>query len=224
MNISVGYSNRILTDQERIEFTVTADKTVQKFAESIDGMHNIMENLPQSEPPQFCQIMNILSSVSTFICYSYADCIVLTKYFLNTQIPYEKSFMRGKLKVQLNESFKKLYGFNEKAYKDSYCSKLQKIMDIFPGFKKDFENILSDLENISKQDSWWKDVRNAEVHIDIVKLYESRHEEINESKVVMETKRLIDFFLRFNDLMTRMIRAYITHIQKHLKTENINTM
>ena len=30
-------------------------------------------------------------------------------------------------------------------------------------------------------------MRDAEVHIDIFKLYELRHEEINESKIVMET-------------------------------------
>ena len=87
-------------------------------------------------------------------------------------------------KVQLNESFKKLYGFNKKAYKDSYCAQLENIITMFPGFKSEFDELLLDLELIWK-DSWWKDERDAEVHIDAAKLYELRHEEINESKVVM---------------------------------------
>lgn len=131
----------------------------------------------------------------------------------STYTPYEKSFFRGKLQVQLNESFKKLYGFTELAHKTSYCSKLEEIISLFPNFKNEFKHLLSDLEEISKQDSWWKDVRNAEVHIDIPTLYESRHEEINESKVVMETMRLINFFDRFNNLTSRMIPAYMHSVK-----------
>ena len=95
---------------------------------------------------------------------------------------------------------------------------------MFPGFKLEFEHILSDLDDISQQDSWWKDVRNAEVHIDIPMLYESRHEEINESKEVMETMRLVDFFLRFNNLIARMNQAYINHLWRNLKTEDKYTV
>lgn len=46
---------------------------------------------------------------------------------------------------------------------------------MFPGFRKEFDELLSDLEQISKDP---KDVRDAEVHIDISKLYELRHEKI----------------------------------------------
>ena len=77
---------------------------------------------------------------------------------------------------------------------------------MFPGFKSEFNELLSDLEQISK-DSWLKDERNAEVHIDAVRLYELRHEEINESKVVMETSQLIACFNRFNSLMRNLSKA-----------------
>lgn len=70
-------------------------------------------------------------------------------------------------KRELNEGFKKLYGFNPNAHKESYCSKLEGIMHMFPGFKTEFASIKSKLDEISKSDSWWKDIRNAEVHIDI---------------------------------------------------------
>ena len=88
---------------------------------------------------------------------------------------------------------------------------------MFPGFKTEFDKTLADLDQISKRDSWWKEVRNAEVHIDIPPLYESRHEEINESKVVMETMELIDFFIKFNDLIARMGNALINHMWKNLR-------
>ena len=220
METTPEYNNYILTEQERRQLTIIADETVQTFAESIDGMHQVMQEFPPSQNQEFNHIMDTMNDVSTFISYSFGDCIVLAKYFINTQIPYEKSFLRGKLKVQLNASFKRLYGFNEKAHKDSHCGKLQEIIHMFPGFKKEFELILSNLDYLSKQNSWWKDVRNAEVHIDIPMLYESRHEEINESKEVMETMRLVDFFLRFNNLIARMNQAYINFMWEHLKSED----
>lgn len=130
----------------------------------------------------------------------------------------KKSFVRGKLKVQLNESFKRLYGF-KKGYKYSYCAQLESIVTMFPGFRREFDELLSDLEQISK-DSWWKDVRDAEVHIDIFKLYELRHEEINESKIVMETWQLIDLFNHINRFICRLHRVYLNYITAQFIKEN----
>ena len=126
-------------------------------------------------------------------------------------------------KVQLNESFKKLYGFNKKAYKDSDCAQLENIITMFPGFKSEFDELLLDLELIWK-DSWWKDERDAEVHIDAAKLYELRHEEINESKVVMEAVRLTDLFNRFNHYTAEMHRTRLNHmIAGYVKEKGICT-
>ena len=80
--------------------------------------------------------------------------------------------------------------------------------------------ILEDLEEISKRDSWWKEVRSAEVHLDLPILYESRHKEINESQVVMETMRLIPFFIRFNELLTRMGDVHLAYMFEHLSNED----
>lgn len=99
----------------------------------------------------------------------------MNKSFVRATHPYEKSFLRGKLKVQLNESFKKLYGFNG-VYKGSYCAKLEMIITkFFPEYKKPFDELLSDFEQISKE-PWWKEERNTEVHIEAAKLYALRHE------------------------------------------------
>lgn len=56
--------------------------------------------------------------------------------------------------------------------------------------------------------------------IDLPILYESRHEEINESQVVMETMRLIPFFIRFNALLPRMNLAHMNYMFEHLSDED----
>ena len=155
-------------------------------------------------------------SVCLFLSYAFADCVVLTKLFVNTSVAYEKSLLRGKLKVHLNECFKKLYGFTNQSKKVSYAAKLKEVMPHFHGPDREFARILDDLEEISKRDSWWKEVRCAEVHMDVPILYESRHEEINESQVVMETMRLIPFINRFNALLARMNHAHVIYMFDHL--------
>ena len=97
---------------------------------------------------------------------------------------------------------------------------MQEIIPQFHGPDREFAGILTDLEEISKRDSWWKEIRSAEVHLDLPILYESRHEEINESQVVMETMRLIPFFNRFNDLVSRMNQAHINYMFEHLSDKD----
>ena len=90
---------------------------------------------------------------------------------------------------------------------------------MFPGFRREFDELLSDLEQIWK-DPWWKDVRDAEVHIDISKLYELRHEEINESKIVMETWQLIELFNHINRFICRLHRVYLNYMAAQFIKEN----
>lgn len=211
MNRELNYNNKILSEQERIEFCKKSDEFINQFSEFIEEIHQLAKEVPKSENTDFDKIVKISSSIGTFIGYTFCDCIVLTKLFVMATNSYEKSFLRGKLKVQLNEGFKKLYGYNKKKYKDSYCAQLENIITYFPGFKAEFGKLSSDLEQISKN-PWWKEERNTEVHIDATKLYELRHEEINESKVAMEASILTDLFNRFNNLIARMLRALLDHI------------
>lgn len=205
----VRYNNKILSPQERVEFCKMADATIKDFSDSIEGMHQCMEEIRSSPDSDFNKVLRIFIEVSSFIGFSFCDCVVLTKSFIMASNSYEKSFFRGKLQVQLNESFKKLYGFAEKNRKDSYSSKLGEIMFMFPGFQTEYIDIMSDLCCIATLDSWWRETRNIEVHIDADRLYASRHKPINESKVVMEAYQLINLFTCFNRLMARMNRAYI---------------
>ena len=90
---------------------------------------------------------------------------------------------------------------------------------MFPGFKSEFDELLSDLEQISKN-SWWKNERDAEVHINATKLYKLRHEEINESKIAMETVQLTDLFNRFNHLISEVHRTLLNHMVVRYVKEN----
>lgn len=215
------YNNRILSAQERDEYCKVSDGFIKEFSDSIDGIYQLAKEISTSENSDFKRITDTTVNISIFTGYSFCDCIVLMKLFIRATNPYEKSMLRGKLKVQLNEGFKKLYGFTEKGYKDSYCAQLEDIMPMFPGFRNEFDELLSDLIQISKN-PWWKDERNAEVHIDAVRLYELRHEEINESRVAMETMQLIMLFNRFNHLITRMHRSLLDYmVARYVKEKGI---
>lgn len=209
------YNNKILSQEERVKFNDLADEMIATFSESIDGMYKISKEYTDMNNVQN-KVSKIMCDVSVFVSYAFADCVVLTKLFVNTSVAYEKSLLRGKLKVHLNECFKKLYGYTNQSKKVSYAAKLKEIMPHFHGPDREFARILDDLEEISKRDSWWKEVRCAEVHMDVPFLYESRHEEINESQVVMETMRLIPFINRFNALLARMNHAHMIYMFDHL--------
>ena len=218
MSSDIQY-NKVLSEEERAKFNLLADETIVTFAESIDGMYELGKSYQDMNNIHH-KVSKIMCDVSVFVSYAFADCIVLTKLFMNTHDIYEKSLLRGKLKVHMNESFKKLYGFTEKARKESYTAKLQEIIPHFHGPDREFARILTDLEEISKRDSWWKEIRSAEVHLNLPILYESRHEEISESQVVMETMRLIPFFNRFNVLVSRMNQVHINYMFEHLSDKD----
>lgn len=213
----VYYNNRVLSLQERVEYSRMADETIDNFSISINGLYQCkkeIELLPNSESNR---ISRIIIEVGFFIAFSFCDCVVLTKSFIMASNPYEKSFFRGKLKVQLNESFKKLYGFTEKSHSSSYSVKLETIMPYFPVFRDEYDDIMHDLKDIEKCDSWWKETRDIEVHIDVEQLYVSRNKTINESKVVMEAQRLIILYNRMSRLMVHMNREYIVCMMRHVK-------
>ena len=208
------YNNRVLTAEEREEYCRKADEYINMYSEFIEEEFQLAKEATKvSGNMDFTEINKVMFEISTFTTYAFCDCIVLDKLFVRATNPYEKSFLRGKWKVHLNESFKKLYGFNENGYKDSYCAKLEQIVNrFFPGFKEEFRKLMSDFEQLSK-DSWWKDERNAEVHIDAAKLYKLRHEEINESKVVMEAGQLTSLIHGLDLFTKKLYGAYFMYMK-----------
>lgn len=219
MDLNIYYNNKVLSAQEREEFRIRAEETIEIFTESIDGFCELYQEYKPSQNKVHDKITKTVLDVGIFTCYTYCDCTVLLKHFILSTDLYEKRLFRGKLKVLLNEGFKSLYGFNDKQRKKSYYIKLGEIMNYFPGFQSEYDSILLKLKQLSEQSTWWKDERNTEVHLDMSQLYKSRHEEINESKVAMEAHLLIDLLVQINRLMGRMHQAYIDYMMMHLKIE-----
>lgn len=207
------YNNRVLTAEEREAYCRKADEYINMYSGFIEEVFQLSkEAAAVSDNSESAEINKAMLEISAFTLYAFCDCIVWNKLFVRATNPYEKSFLRGKWKIHLNESFKKLYGFKS-GYKDSYCSKLEQIINrFFPGFKGKFYELMSDFEQIS-QDSWWKEERNAEVHVDATKLYALRHEEINESKVIMEAGQLTSLIHRLDVFTRDLYGVYLNHIK-----------
>jgi hypothetical protein len=133
------------------------------------------------------------------------DSMVLGKYFILANKDYDRRLMRGKLKVILNEGFKKLYGFNENNKGNSEWKKLASVLMFFPEEINQQYNYLSSLlEEHSKSSSWWKDERDVETHLEADTLYDSRCEDIIESKVMMESLKLYKALLAVNKFLFNM--------------------
>ena len=217
--MNIHYNNKVLSDREREEFKIMSEETIREFSESIEGFYELSQNFQSSQNKEHDKITKTILDVGIFTSYTFCDCVTLLKHFVLSSNSYDKSLFRGKLKILLNEGFKNLYGFNDKQQKKSYYIKLGEIIKYFPGFQSEYNSILLDLKHLSEQSSWWKDERNIEVHLDMSQLYKTRHEEINESKVAMESHLLIDLLVQINRLMGRMHQAYLNHMMMHLKIE-----
>ena len=217
--MNVYYNNKVLSDREREEFKIMSEETIREFSESIEGFYELSQIFQSSQNKEHDKITKTILDVGIFTSYTFCDCVTLIKHFVLSSNSYDKSLFRGKLNILLNEGFKNLYGFNDKQQKKSYYIKLGEIIKYFPGFQSEYNSILLDLKHLSEQSSWWKDERNIEVHLDMSQLYKTRHEEINESKVAMESHLLIDLLVQINRLMGRMHQAYLNHMMMHLKIE-----
>ena len=216
--MNVTYNNKVLSAQEREEFRMMSEETIQDFAESIEHYYASSQMLNHHNNIHD-KITKTTLDVGLFTSYTFCDCVILLKYFTLSSNSYEKSLFRGKLKVLLNEGFKKLYGFNDKQRKESYYIKLGEIIKHFPGLQFEYDSILTHLKQLSEQSTWWKDERNSEVHLDMNQLYKKRHEEINESKVAMESNQILKLCNQINYLLLLMTGAHVKYMEKHLKMD-----
>jgi hypothetical protein len=219
MDLNIYYNNKVLSAQEREGFRIISEETIRDFSESIEGFYELSQEFKPSPNKDHDKITKTVLDVGIFTSCTFCDCVALLKHFVLSSNAYDKSLFRGKLKVLLNEGFKSLYGFNDKQRKRSYYIKLGEIMNYFPGFQLEYDSILLKLKQLSEQSTWWKDERNTEVHLDMSQLYKTRHEEINESKVAMESQLLMGLLVQINKLMGRMHQAYIDYMVMHLKIE-----
>ncbi len=217
---SIEYNGRILNEEEKKEFVKVIDETVSIFT---SGLPLLTEELKRTEDlkDDYHNICRVVYSVSLFVVMTMCDCMVAGKYFILADTDYDRRFMRGKMKVILNEGFKKLYGYNEINKKKAEWFKLRDLMRFFPEIiKRQYFDLTYQLENQSKISSWWKDERDYETHIDSEKLYDSRMEIIEESKEMMETLRLYDALFAVNSYLTNVhacLRNYL--VEKYRRGE-----
>ena len=209
---NVEYNGHTLNEEERKEFVKVIDETVATFT---SGLPLLTEELKRSEEikDDYHQICHVVYSVSLFVVMTMGDCMVAGKCFILADTDYDKRFMRGKMKVILNEGFKKLYGYNKVNNNRSEWFRLQEYMRFFPeSINSQYQNLTSLLEKQSKVSSWWKDERDYETHIDSEKLYESRMVEIEESKEMMETLRLYDALFAVNHFLTNAHACLLNYL------------
>ena len=200
-----------ISDAEREEFIKGNDKDISVYIEGLPSLKKNINSL-NGKDDEFHKAYRTILSVFQFVVITSIDCLVISKYFLLADTDYDKRFMRGKMKVILNEGFKKLYGFEKKTIKNSEWSKLSEIVERLPmTFQFEYRKLTYLLDNHSKSSSWWKDERNVETHLDTEKLYESRCEEIEESKVLMDSVKLFSTLYAVQLFLTN-VHAYFHNI------------
>lgn len=198
----VHYNGRELKEDEKREFLQVVNKTIFTYS---DGLPFLKETLEQIKDlhDEFHETYRVVISVLQFTMITMLDSMVISKYFILADKDYDKRFMRGKMKIILNEGFKKLYGF--KGGKDSKWEELSSILKYFPEeIKKQHQELSSLLEGHSKSSSWWKDERDLETHLDAEKLYASRCEDVIESKVMMDSLKLFRTFYAVTSFLGNM--------------------
>ena len=213
------YNGRGISDDERKEIIKELDATIAEYSE---GFPTLKEALDSSNGKDdiFHKALRTLDSVFQFVVITSIDCLVISKYFLLADIDYDKRFMRGKMKVILNEGFKKLYGFEKKTKEKSEWNKLSEIVEHLPmTFEFEYRKLTYLLDNHSKSSSWWKDERDVETHLDIEKLYESRCEEIEESKVMMDSVKLFSTLYAVQLFLTNVHGCFHNTIIQNCKNQ-----
>lgn len=200
----VQYNGTSLSQSDRAEFTKVSDETIADYSKGLPLTNQILVSI-KDRNDDFHIIQRTIVSVMRFVLITIIDDMVICKYFILADKDYDKRFMRGKMKVILNEGFKQLYGFGEKAHKESEWHRLEPILKYFPDeIKQQYTHLTYLLDQHSITSTWWRDERVAETHLDAEKLYASRCEDVNESKVMMESLKLFDTLFAVDLFLTNM--------------------
>ena len=208
----VKYNGQTLSNEERQDLANTLDETIEQYSQGFPIMQNIFDHF-NDEHNDLHQIYQTIVSVMIFVLITQMDIMVASKYFILADKDYDRRYLRGKLKVLQNEGFKRLYGFEERTYKKSEWQKLLSIMKYFPEeINRQFQDLTFLLQKQSQSSSWWKEERNLETHMDAVKLYYSRQEELIESKVMMDSMKLYCSLMAVSDYLENLHTCLYNYI------------
>jgi hypothetical protein len=209
-----------LTPDERKAFVANIDDHVANSEIGLQMMSSRLKEIENIQGESY-DIERTIYSVFLFTILTMSDCMVATKYFMLADTDYDRRYMRGKLKIILNEGFKRLYGYEEKTKNKSEWFRFQPLMKHFPEFiNLQYQKVTYLLEKHSKSSSWWKEERDIETHLEAETLYESRQVGLNESKVMMETTDLLGALQAVNDFMTNVNACFLNYfIDKYRRGE-----
>lgn len=200
----VQYNGKTLSETEREEFVGVMNETITQYSKGFPIYQNMLKE-SEGKHDEYHEIERMVVSVMLFVLITMIDSMVVSKYFILADGDYDRRFMRGKLMVILNEGFKRLYGFDEKTHKKSEWDRLLPIIGHFPeSINRQYQELTFHLETHAQSSSWWREERNLETHVDAEKLYDSRQEEINESKVMMDSMKLFNTLLAVNHFLTNV--------------------
>lgn len=213
-------NGKVLSDEGRQNYANYVDSVIKQFSEGLELLkEEYITN--KNNPNLVCSsLVMVIDDLDMFATMTFIDCLIASKLFILAKEDYEKKFLRGKLQVILNEGFKKLYGFgNGKA--NSKWKKMESIQRVLPPFlQTEYIRITNGLEAISNSFNWWKEERNIETHIDAFALYDSRCVEIDESRVMMDSLRLIDALNEVQNYTTKVHGCYVNTINQMCQSVN----
>lgn len=200
----IQYNGKILTDDDRKDFVAVIDETIAHYSEGLPIMYDALENC-KDRHDDYHDIDHAVVSILQFVLISMIDSMVVSKYFILADADYDQRFMRGKLKVIINEGYKRLYGFEKNTRNKAMWNALKPILNYFPKYiNLQYQELTLLLDKHIKSSSWWKDDRDYETHFDTENLYVSRQKEIIESKVMIDSLRFFNTFRAVNDFLWNM--------------------
>jgi len=209
---TVQYNGKVLSNEERKLAIVETDNTIAQYSSGLPLLRDMLEQSKDLHD-EYHEVERVIVSLSLFTTMTAIDIMVANKFFLLADKDYDRRFMRGKLAVILNEGFKRLYGFNDTTRNKSEWNRLEPLMKYFPDIiKQQYLSLTGLLERHANSYSWWKNVRDTETHIDALSLYDSRQEEIIESKVIMESLMLFDTLLAVSQFLEEANKCLLNYL------------
>jgi len=195
------------------ELVLLLEDTLREMPQSVDEIYatkKLFYALSSVNSERFVAIAK-LYDISLYASLLSGDFAVLFHQFLSSDFLYERKYAMAKLYPLMNESFKRLYGFvNEKTGQvklssDAYWKEIQELVPLMNETEKVLYDELEDLLLKKASYSWWKDVRDAEVHLDAEKIYKNRCDQKDENVAIRDAMSFYDVLSRTTHLTSLML-------------------
>ena len=195
------------------ELILLLENTLREMPQSVDGIHatkKLFSTLSSINSERIAALAK-LYDISLYVSLLSGDYVVLFHQFLSSDFLYERKYAMAKLYPLMNESFKRLYGFvNEKTGQvklssDAYWKDIQELVPLMNETEQVLYDELEDLLLKKASYSWWKDVRDAEVHLDAEKIYKYRCDQEDENVTIRDAISFYDVLSRTTHLTSLML-------------------